>query len=541
MQHSLIVGDNDSTLRLDRFCSAALPHISREKIKRAILQGQCRVQGAVLISPSTRLNAGQVVDIDLPPAQTALTPEHGAITPLWHDDDLLVLNKAPGITVHPCPSCPAGTLVQRIAAHFPQVLAQEGLRPGIVHRLDKDTSGLLLVALSERARLALSAAFADYSIHKQYLALVYNVPSATGTSRAPLGRDPQSKVKMAVLPAKHPHAKAAHTEWRVLYADPQQRFALLCVTLHTGRTHQIRVHMAHAGHPLLGDSLYGPRKTYYGVRPPRQMLHAFALGLTHPITGEPLHFECPPPQDFLDTALALSHSIQKVVLTGLPGCGKSSLLRAFATHGIPTWSADTVVDSLYAYQGDGWSFLRGRYGERFAPDSAPINRTALRQAMTDNAHLRHEVEENIHAMTRHNLESFWTRHENAGETVAVAEIPLYLEAGWRTKGSDMFLIGVDCPDALRHERLLRDRGWDAARCRTLDAWQWPPKRKMAACDTVLDNSNTKHTLTAVAETLLRILAKRSAEHKAELALHIQSRYQSIDTKGICQNRADRLL
>ena len=245
--------------RLDKALCGLLPDLSRAAVQRAITAGTCRIDGLPVSTASLKLKAGQEVRLDLPDTANELRAEDEAVDILWQDEHLLLCNKPAGLTVHPCPSCPENTLVQRLLHHFPRLREQEGLRPGVVHRLDKDTSGLLLVALDEPTRLRMSEAFARREVHKEYLALVQGVPPQTGTCREPLGRHPTAKVKMAVVPENR-GGKAAHSDWRVLWSSPRKDFSLVAVRIHTGRTHQIRVHMAHVGHPLLGDALYAPEE-----------------------------------------------------------------------------------------------------------------------------------------------------------------------------------------------------------------------------------------------------------------------------------------
>ena len=523
--------------RLDRFLGERIADISREKIKKAIQDGQCRVRGVVVTSPSAKVLAGQDISLALPASESVLRPEEGDITPLWQDESLLVLNKAAGLTVHPCPSCPQGTLVQRLAAHFPQLLAQEGLRPGIVHRLDKDTSGLLAVALTEAARLRLSADFAERRVGKEYLALVRlpalsrALPPATGECREPLGRHPTNKTRMAVVP-ENKGGRTAHSEWRTLYADPGGGFALLAVTIHSGRTHQIRVHLAHCGLPLWGDKVYGEKSRQGSPYPadpaPRQMLHAWKLTLPHPVTGEDMRFTCPPPEDMLHTMLALRRKTRRVVITGLPGCGKSSLLHLWEKEGAPVWSADAEVARLYAPGGPGHDFLQSRFGQRFVPRlHAPVDRQALRQAMQEDPLLRQEVECAVHALVRQSLENFWQQAASTHAPLAVAEVPLYLELGWRETAvpQETWLVGVACPEETRHARLHQRRGWSAAQCRQMDGWQWPEERKLAACRWRVDNSGSEEALARLAAQVWQKLHAEQQEEERQWAAELDRLWQ----------------
>lgn len=305
----ILVTPDKAGQRLDCVLREAAPQRSRAALQKAVLAGCCLVDGLPETRPDARMRAGQRVVLQLPEAVGVLKAEEGHLELLWQDEHLLVCNKPAGLTVHPCPSCPEHPLVQRLLGRFPQLARLEGQRPGIVHRLDKDTSGLLLVALTEPDRLALSAAFARREVGKEYLALVRGLPPARGECHEPLGRHPTAKVKMCVLPESR-GGRSAHTQWRVLWSAPDNGISLLAVRIHTGRTHQIRVHLAHVGHPLLGDRLYAPP----AVRDmaPRQMLHAWRLTFSHPGTGEELRFSCPPPEDMPRAALAACRRMQRV-------------------------------------------------------------------------------------------------------------------------------------------------------------------------------------------------------------------------------------
>ena len=571
--HTFHIDQSRSGERLDRCLAAFLQEsgISREKIKRAIKEGQVRVNGVPAASPKAQVYAGDVLEIGLAVPPSALEPEHEHLDILYRDSELAVLNKPAGLTVHPAPGNESGTLAHRLVAHFPELAEMEGFRPGIVHRIDKDTSGLLLVALNEKTRLALSALFAAHEVYKEYLALVRGVPGkGEGIIEAPIGRHPSNRVKMAVVKG----GREAKSAWRILHADPEGRFSLLAVRIFSGRTHQIRVHMAHMGHPLLGDLAYGgpalPANTGNGVPATaprsRQMLHAWRLAFTHPFPPPALkhmpllHFTCPPPEDFMNTINTLGYRMLRIVITGSPGCGKSSLLHALHRQGVPIFSSDAEVKALYEIGGAGRDMLRARFGDRFVPDDkSPVDKIALGRAMQESDALRREVEHLLHPMVRHAMEAFWKNQETAKQPVAVAEVPLYLEAGFaeehtrktvpagsgpasppagRTaavplgKGAAAnslagntapkddappdqglaillnqnparpVLIGVHCPFAQRRERLLSKRGWTDAVISSMESWQWPEDSKMAACDIVVPNTGTEEDLVARTEELL---------------------------------------
>lgn len=525
---SLTVPREAHGTRLDQFVSDALQGhaVSRERIKRAIKEGNVLVNSGRCTKPNTKVASGMRIEllIDFEPA--SLKPEDAPLTILYQDAHLAVLDKQAGLTVHPCPSCTSGTLVHRLLHHFPQLSHMEGIRPGIVHRLDKDTSGIIVVALTEEARLALSEAFAKRTMTKEYLALVMGVPeSDTGSIEAPVGRHPAIKTRMAVVPTEQ-GGRPAHSDYRILYADPEAGYALVAVRIHTGRTHQIRVHMSHIGHPLWGDATYGggvPETSPVAPFATRQMLHAWRLVFQHPITGKELSFLCPPPADMPALAVALSSRMQRVVITGMPGCGKSALLRMLEKQGFPTWTADPVVHRLYMQGGDGWHFLRGRYGDRFTSADGPVDRKALFVAMQESASVRKEVEACIHPLVRHDMLAFWKEHEHT--PAAFAEVPLFLEAGWR-EDADL-LVGVSCPRDIRAHRVAEGRGWSDETLAAMEAWQWPEADKMKACDIVVDNSGSKDALEQNGTKLLESLQRRRDERSTALQRKLESLWNSI--------------
>lgn len=546
----LVVPPEAAGQRLDRYLAAALQErgFSRERIKQGIKNGDLLLDGAPCRKPNTLLGGGEALTLNLPATPSLLVPEAGALDILHEDNDLVVLAKPAGLTVHPAPGLTQGTLVHRLLHRYPELVAQidpeasgsedteavasddwgptgmHPLRPGIVHRLDKETSGLILIARNERTRLALSRAFAERQVEKHYLALVQGVPRpASGSITEPLGRHPVYKTRMAVL-AKG--GRPARSDYTVLHAAPDRAWSLLGVRIHTGRTHQIRVHLQHLGHPILGDAVYGPRTPVQAPCPPkvlarlapRQLLHAWRLALEHPWSGEALSFRLPPPGDFLRTALCLSRRVQRLVVTGLPGCGKSALGKLLAEAGVPVFSADAAVSALYAPGGEGRNFLMQRYGERFLLEdkNRSVDKKALFIAMRQDEHLRREVEGAVHPLVRHELDAFWQEH--AGQRLAVAEIPLLLEAGaaWRREAADL-VVGVWRPRSLRLQSLAQSRGWDAETLAALEAWQWPEAAKLRACDLLVDNSGDLADLERRTRSLLAVLRHLRAERMHKLA------------------------
>ncbi|WP_091677337.1 RluA family pseudouridine synthase [Methylocapsa palsarum] len=299
--------------RLDRYLAgAAGSSLSRTRIKTLIEAGRVVVDGARAASASQIIRAGQVIRVDVPePTDPVPAGEDIPLAVVFEDEHLLVIDKPAGLVVHPAAGHETGTLVNALIAHCGASLSGVGgvRRPGIVHRLDKETSGLLVIAKTDAAHQGLAATFADHGktlgLIREYLAFVWGAPAQpSGTIDAPLGRHAIEREKFAIVPAAR--GRHAVTHWRVL-----QRFgagaSLVACRLETGRTHQIRVHMAHVGHPLIGDPVYAKGfRTKAARLPPaaracaenltRQALHAAVLGFRHPVTGETLRFESAPPE-----------------------------------------------------------------------------------------------------------------------------------------------------------------------------------------------------------------------------------------------------
>ena len=300
--------------RADRFLAERIGSLSRSRVKALIAEGRATRDGESLRSASEPVRAGSRYALSVPPAAPALPlPQDIPLAVLFEDADLIVLNKPAGLVVHPAPGNQEGTLVNALLAHAGEDLPGIGgeRRPGIVHRLDKDTSGVMVVAKMERAHRALSLAFAERDLDREYLALAWGLPEPpAGEIEAPIGRHPADRKRMAVLSGADAErrGKPALTRYRTERAWGGAACALLRCRLLTGRTHQIRVHLAHAGHPLVGDPVYlrrVPAAARLLPEPqrgallsfPRQALHAATLGFRHPVTGRALHFSAPPPPD----------------------------------------------------------------------------------------------------------------------------------------------------------------------------------------------------------------------------------------------------
>lgn len=307
----LEVPEAQGGLRLDRFLAAGLPELSRARLQALLRDGHLDEGGRPVRDPSRRVRPGERYRLTVPPPTPAdPAPEERALEILFEDEHLLVLVKPAGVVVHPSAGHAEGTLVNALLAHCRGSLSGIGgvERPGIVHRLDKEVSGVLVVAKHDRAHIGLAGQFSVHSVERVYEGIAWGVPrSAEGTVDAPIGRHPGDRLRNAVLRAG---GKRAVTHWRRLEAAGT-RAARMELRLETGRTHQIRVHLAHLGHPLVGDRLYGGRRPALPVRLDRILLHARVLGFTHPVTGDALRFESPPPPLFA-RVLALLRSPSKL-------------------------------------------------------------------------------------------------------------------------------------------------------------------------------------------------------------------------------------
>jgi 23S rRNA pseudouridine1911/1915/1917 synthase len=320
----VIVEGDEGFGRLDRVLALRRPELSRSRLKALILAGQVTVKGAPVRDPAYHVAKGDTITIDVPEA-VAAEPEGEAIALelVFEDDDIIVINKPKGLVVHPAAGHETGTLVNALIAHCGASLSGIGgvKRPGIVHRLDKDTTGLMVAAKNDRAHKSLTEQFADHgrtgAMRRGYMAFAWGLPNRQrGTVDAPIDRHPHAREKMAVRES----GRQAITHWEITESfngrDGKPIASLLACQLETGRTHQIRVHLAHIGHPLLGDAVYGPhfktKANALGAQAKaalaalgRQALHAYLLTLEHPTTGEILSWEAGLPEDLLLLQTAL--------------------------------------------------------------------------------------------------------------------------------------------------------------------------------------------------------------------------------------------
>ena len=298
-QREFVVEQETAGQRIDRFLSGEDTGLSRSALQGLVAEGHVLCNGKAP-AKSLKLKAGDIILLEIPDAKPIeAVPQEIPLDIVYEDAHLLVVNKPKGMVVHPAPGNPDGTLVNALLYHCAGQLSGIGgaIRPGIVHRIDKDTSGLLVVAKNDAAHQALSAQMSVHSIHRVYHAVVYgNLREDEGFVERWIGRDPHDRKKMAVLAENAAGARYAYTGWRV--QERYGNFTYIACKLKTGRTHQIRVHMASTGHPLAGDAVYGPKNCIKSLN--GQCLHAKELGFVHPKTGEWMQFDSPLPPYFTD-------------------------------------------------------------------------------------------------------------------------------------------------------------------------------------------------------------------------------------------------
>ncbi len=297
-----VVAQDEAGARLDRYVADKVPELSRS-LARQLIEGAHVRLNARDARPSALVRAGDTVDVQVPePQPIDLAPEAIPLNVVYEDADVAVVDKVAGMVVHPAPGHPSGTLVNALLARFPDMAVGGNLRPGIVHRLDRDTSGLIVVARNDKAQHAIQAQQQARTMLKVYLAVVEGrMKEPHGTIDAPIGRHPNDRLRMAIVAG----GRAARTHWRVL--EELGSYSLLEVRLETGRTHQIRVHFASLQRPVLGDPLYGPRRSrpLFGLK--RQFLHAHRLGFALPSSGAWVEFESPLPPDLQAVLGKLGH------------------------------------------------------------------------------------------------------------------------------------------------------------------------------------------------------------------------------------------
>ncbi|MBO1048603.1 MAG: RluA family pseudouridine synthase [Dolichospermum sp. DEX182a] len=283
--------------RLDRYLSQELSDLSRSRIQQLIEQGHVQINNLICTSKKINLKTGDLITLEIPAVQPlAIIAENIPLDILYEDDELIIINKPAGLVVHPAPGHPDGTLVNAILAHCPNLPGIGGVqRPGIVHRLDKDTTGAIAIAKTDLAYQHLQAQLQAKTARREYLGLIYGVPKTeTGSIDLPIGRNPQDRKRMAIVSIED-GGRNAVTHWRV--KERFGNYTLIHFQLETGRTHQIRVHSAKMGHPLVGDPIYSSGHSL-GVNLPGQALHAWKLQLQHPVSGNLVEVTAPLPRSF---------------------------------------------------------------------------------------------------------------------------------------------------------------------------------------------------------------------------------------------------
>jgi pseudouridine synthase, RluA family len=306
---------HDDGERLDRALAVRLPELSRSFIARLIENGRVTLEGRPATRPSVRVTPGQVAALDIPPpSPTTAESQEMPLSVIFEDSDLIVIDKPAGLVVHPSAGHADRTLVNALLFHVHDLSGIGGeLRPGIVHRLDKDTSGVMVIAKNDDAHRKLSAAWGTAAVRKEYVAIVYGTPQKSrGTINAPIGRDPRNRKRMAIVATGRP----AITDFEVI--EPLRHASVVRCTLRTGRTHQIRVHLKSLGHPIIGDPVYsGPqwrgipdKKLQKAIASfERQALHAAVLVIPHPQTNKPMTFTAPMPKDMAELVEALRERV----------------------------------------------------------------------------------------------------------------------------------------------------------------------------------------------------------------------------------------
>ena len=469
------------------------------------------------ISRNHTLHEKDTIRISLQAEEDTVKPWYKHVEILYEDDLFCIVNKPANLLVHSDGVESEHTVCNMVKAHYLTEGSNACVRP--LHRLDYETSGVLIFCKLPFFQPMLDEMLKSKQIYREYEAFaVGRFTQKHYTITRGIARDRHDARRMRVSD----NGKEARTD--VFVKQSFSDFTWIRCRLHTGRTHQIRVHLAHLGHPLLGDKLYAPAPVRELA--PRQMLHAWHLAFSHPDSGEEMHFACPPPDDLLQAALAACRRMRRVIVTGNPGSGKSALTRHLAALGLPCVSADALVAGLYAPGGEVAAWLERRSGRDLLAENGGVDKTALLAAMRANPALRREVEELVHALVRVAIKDFWQAQEASGAALAVAEVPLYFECGWQAAFNPAPLtVGVHCPLPLRLQRIMTNRGWSEEKAAALEAWQWPEARKEAACDLLVDNSGSPEALENAARDLTGRLEDLRREEEAARRRALEALWQ----------------
>ena len=500
MQYAFKVSSAEAGKRLDVFLQQKLK-LSRNQIKQLIESGQCTVNQIPVRKPSAKLKPEDEVCLNWVRQESGLKSVQGDVNIIYEHSDFVLVDKPWGISVHPAPSEKNSTLVNLLLHHFPALKNLGGERPGIVHRLDKDTSGLLVVALTTQAQNDLARLFARRQVDKVYWALVCGKPpQPKGKIELSLARDPLIKTKMAVV---NKNGRYAKSEYELVWSNGD--YSLLKVKIFTGRTHQIRVHLQAIGCPIVGDKTYGGE-----IRPKnyrdyllsklvkRQLLHAASLSFVY--KGEKFEFVSGLPWDFKRVLFFLSKETLKLILVGLPGSGKSELAKLLDPD---FFHADALVSELYTPGQDGYFLVQRIFGPEVISEQGEIDKNKL-LAKLARPELRKEFLRALYPLVWGKWQEYVGQRQ--GKPWVVGDIPLFLESNWQVREKDVICIGVYRPERTRRKS-LQDRGWDQKKIALIESWQFSWAAKLAQSQLIVDNSGSKDELLAKAVTIKRILRR----------------------------------
>ncbi len=484
---------------------------SRNNIKEFIKKGFVVLNDKIVSKASTKVLYGDKIEVVIP-KDKGIEPIEGDLDVIYEDEYLLVINKPPNLTTHPAPSCKEPTLVNILIKRYPELKTLDKERPGIVHRLDKDTSGLMIIAKNKDVQEKLKSMFQKREIKKKYIVLVHNIlRERQGEINVLMDRDHISRTKMKVYKDR---GRESITRYKVITDDLNYNVSLVEAELLTGRTHQIRVHFSHIGHPVVGDKLYGRPKKIDNLiikkLAKRQMLHSWYLDFIHPVTKKRLWFKVPVPEDFFRVILYISKKRPMcVAVTGGVGCGKSKVSELLSKGGYPLWSADQAVEELYKAGGAGFEHIRLNFGDKYIdPQKGCINKKKLFETMSQDQYFRQQVERIIHPLVFEHMVNFIEM--NKSKNMVILEIPLLVEAGWTKenyRGMFDIIVGIFCAENVRNNRLKEIRGWNEEKIKQTIKWQASQRERVMVCDIIIDNSKSLDELQKKVATIKILLRK----------------------------------